>query len=601
MRKMFKRIFIIILFIICFFNSFPLLADSTENLLHWKFINPYLEPSMTLKGIAAQVYDLSCSYINKSMLLFEAIGKYGLYTWNEVNETLTLLKTPRFPNISNFTAYCLVEVDPVNPDVIYTSAEDFNSPSMFLISRDRGQTWEIHDTPNQNATERVGYMIRSIAIDLHNNSIIFCGTQNGVIKSVDGGESFETLSNGIKTQGFLVWTIAIDPRNSNLIYAGGEDQSKIINNQVIHEACLFKSTDGGISWTELTFPGWIPLDIAISPEDGTVFVATEGSGIYKSMNDGVSWISIGLGTLTSLDVTSIHLHPKNSSIIYIGTLSYVGGPGGVFKSIDGGETWKEVNDGLDAKEVGTIEISKDGNIIYAATGTYNSSTGYEGKGVYRALLGPKLKVNITLHPSYQIAQEDFTIFCIIENVGTATAYDINVSILYPNTFTLNPDQQSIETISSLEPGSISNIIWIMKSSSNGSRTFNIIVSGINFMEISNCINMTVVNDPRNDLENLELEYQDFRETYNNLLQEYSTLSENYYVMRSSFYSLNSTYLNLQSQYNNLSDDYNITKLNMTSLTAEIGFSNNMNYILLTTTILFTLSTVYLSRKKKNTH
>ena len=90
--------------------------------------------------------------------------------------------------------------------------------------------------------------------------------------------------------------------------------------------------------------GWIPA-IAIAPSpSGSVYVACDVGGVYKSTNDGASWVINNQG-LTNSDSQSITVDPHNSSIVYIATT------GGIFKSTDGGENWL-------AKRNGFVEIEK---------------------------------------------------------------------------------------------------------------------------------------------------------------------------------------------------------------------------------------------------
>ena len=94
-------------------------------------------------------------------------------------------------------------------------------------------------------------------------------------------------------------------------------------------------------WTRLPWPeGGAVQHLLIDPQNpntlyatGPVYNVTLGGGIFKSTNSGANWRSINFGLATTA-VTSLAIVPQNTNVLYAGTWT-----SGVFKSIDGGESW----------------------------------------------------------------------------------------------------------------------------------------------------------------------------------------------------------------------------------------------------------------------
>ncbi len=118
---------------------------------------------------------------------------------------------------------------------------------------------------------------------------------------------------------------------------------------------LWKTTDGGTSWTELF--GELPVstigDIGVAPSNpNMIYVgtgeannrqsSTSGNGVYKSTDAGAHWTHLGLDDTQA--IARVVVHPTNPDIVYVAALGHLFGPNemrGVFKSVDGGKTWKK--------------------------------------------------------------------------------------------------------------------------------------------------------------------------------------------------------------------------------------------------------------------
>jgi len=218
----------------------------------------------------------------------------------------------------------------------------------------------------------LGITVRSLAVDPANPTTVYAATlSDGVYKSLDGGDSWSPANGGMTS--WDVEALVIDPQSPGTIYAGTFEYG-------CEGFCLFKSTNGGRSWTPT---GRTPdvLSLAVDPRTpSTLYAGTYGSGIFKSEDGGDSWRAINVG-LTGNFVPSMVIDPLTPTTIYAAPVGYPSGPypvGGVFKSTDGGETWNAANRGLTADSVRELAINpRNPSTLYAGTpvGIFKSSNG----------------------------------------------------------------------------------------------------------------------------------------------------------------------------------------------------------------------------------
>jgi photosystem II stability/assembly factor-like uncharacterized protein len=119
---------------------------------------------------------------------------------------------------------------------------------------------------------------------------------------------------------------------------------------------VFKTTDGGMTWAPVTdqyFGGTIGAIAVSESKPDVVYVGTgespirgnvsHGDGVFKSTDAGKTWQHVGLAD--SRQIGRVRIHPKNPDIVYVSALGHVWGPNaerGVFKTIDGGKTWRKI-------------------------------------------------------------------------------------------------------------------------------------------------------------------------------------------------------------------------------------------------------------------
>jgi photosystem II stability/assembly factor-like uncharacterized protein len=254
-----------------------------------------------------------------------------------------------------------IEVAPSDPNIIYVgSGEGLHRPDLstgdgIYKSTDAGKTWT-------HLGLRDAQQIPAIAIDPRNPDRLFVAAlghpygpneERGIYRSADGGRTFQkVLSKDEDTGGN---DVDIDPSNPNVVYATmWEERQGPWENAVWAgtNGGIFKSTDGGGTWTQLTqgLPTVVQANLAISPANPkrlfAIVAAYEkpgssssrgASGIYRSDDGGESWVQITTDNRPAARIGGGDLpvpiaHPTNPDIVIIAsTVSW--------KSIDGGKTW----------------------------------------------------------------------------------------------------------------------------------------------------------------------------------------------------------------------------------------------------------------------
>ncbi len=233
--------------------------------------------------------------------------------------------------------------------------------------------------------------IRFLAVDPMDPSKVYAGTySNGIYRNVGGGPW--TSINGVwaidlsSTYFTRVETIAINPADTANIIMAAQDS-------VLGDG-IYKTADGGMTWSSVTTgigirwqPGYY---IAINPADPGVFYAVNGQNIRIYTGEGAGYNDY---YVAAANLTCIAVDPANPLVLYAGTDSE-----GLFKSINGGQTWTAINNNIRAQNFPHSEShslyidASDPDIIYA--GSIN--------GGYRSITGGDTWEKIN-HPSWEIA------------------------------------------------------------------------------------------------------------------------------------------------------------------------------------------------------
>ena len=297
---------------------------STDRGQSWTFSSYNLEnPYIML--IAAHPTESKTVFVTTNGGVYASLD--GGLTWERIAKKF-FKDSELLPGIAHFHG---VAFDPKDSNRIYVGGGgDQYSPSGVGISmsEDGGESWK-----QANMGFEINVHVSKIVVDKNNPSIIYATTQGptnfsektgsgyGVFKSIDYGKSWMKINGGLET--VETNTIALDPNNQQILYLGTDDDG------------IYKTTDGGTSWTKLTIAG-LPQkygigDIVIDPRDSnTVYAATVDyfrlfldrglvgdHGVYVSRDGGTSWRPFN-EDLNHAGAFALELDAENS-ILYVGT------------------------------------------------------------------------------------------------------------------------------------------------------------------------------------------------------------------------------------------------------------------------------------------
>ncbi len=236
--------------------------------------------------------------------------------------------------------------------------------------------------------------VSDIAVNPNNHHEYYVASSSGgVWKTVNSGLIYTPIFD--QQGSYSIGCITMDPNNSNVIWVGtGEN-----NNQrsVAYGDGIYKSEDGGASWKHMGLKNSEHIGkIIVHPDDSNIiYVAAIGPlwskggdrGLYKSVDGGNTWNAV-LTVDEHTGVNDVVMDPRNPEVLYASTLqrrrhvfTYVGGgPGsGMHKSTDGGNTWKKINKGLPGEELGRIGLSispANPEVLYAIVEAANGKGGF---------------------------------------------------------------------------------------------------------------------------------------------------------------------------------------------------------------------------------
>lgn len=189
----------------------------------------------------------------------------------------------------------------------------------------------------------------------------------GLWKSTDGGASWTTNTDNLGVIGCS--DLAIDPGNPNIMYLATGDGDAGDTRSI----GVLKSTNGGATWsaTGLTYnvtSGFLIRRLIINPTNTQILLAATNSGIYRTTNGGSNWTQVVSGSTYDLE-----FKPGNSSVVYAGGTT-------LRLSTDGGVTYSTVSTGIPSTGVNRMAIAvtpHDANYVYVLASN-SSNSGFQG-------------------------------------------------------------------------------------------------------------------------------------------------------------------------------------------------------------------------------
>ncbi len=225
--------------------------------------------------------------------------------------------------------------------------------------------------------------VMSIAVNPKNKVEYYVGVASGgVWKTVNDGTTWTPLFD--KEGSYSIGWVALDPNDPSVVWVGaGESNSQ---RSVSYGDGIYWSDDGGKDWQNLGLKKSEHIGrVVIDPRDSkVVYVAAEGPlwgpggdrGLYKSGDGGKTWKAV-LAISENTGVVDVAIDPSNPDVIYaaayqrrrhVFTLIDGGPESAIYKSTDAGATWNKLKSGLPTVDMGRIGLAvspADPNVVYA--------------------------------------------------------------------------------------------------------------------------------------------------------------------------------------------------------------------------------------------
>jgi photosystem II stability/assembly factor-like uncharacterized protein len=282
-----------------------------------------------------------------------------------------------------------VAVSPTDPTRVYAAISGYAG---VFRSTDRGSSWLPANTGITPSSD-----VETIAVSPTDPHVAYAGTANGeVFQTIDGGDTWASRSNGLPgtgiqrvvthptdpltlfavtgaiyrtTNGAASWVpltglpgsvynpaLAIDLSTPSTIYIS----VLIPKYGYVGESRLYRSTDNGDTWTEVSVtPGFLTR-LVVSPTQPLTLFGVTTSTVVKSADGGVTWG----GGFALPPGNGLFITATSPPAIYVGTNA-----SGVYRSVDGGTTWQTSNCGLGDFLFREITGDLNGRYIFAATST----------------------------------------------------------------------------------------------------------------------------------------------------------------------------------------------------------------------------------------
>ena len=254
-----------------------------------------------------------------------------------------------------------IAFDPQEPKLVY--AGSFTGGGLYRSS-DHGQHWE------RRLFGSSAIYVAGVAVDPVDHSIYVSTFRSGdgIWKSADFGETFTRVDRAPASApddflGLSGRGIAVDPEHHQIVFFAGNSG-------------IWRSIDAGASWINVDETA--SLSITVDSVEPNIVYAGTFTGVLKSVDSGMTFVSQSAGLPDEFQTArtgSVQINPRQHNVLYVALEG-----AGVFKSVDGGDSWTPINTGLDDLGVFGIALDADSpDTLYVSTNSsvYKTTSGGE--------------------------------------------------------------------------------------------------------------------------------------------------------------------------------------------------------------------------------
>jgi photosystem II stability/assembly factor-like uncharacterized protein len=282
-----------------------------------------------------------------------------------------------------------------------------------------------------------GGRVIDIEVNPRDHSEYYVAAAHGSLwKTTNAGITFSPVFDGQSS--FAIGAVTLDPSNPSVVWVGtGENNAE---SYVVPGDGVYKSEDAGKTWTNMGLKNSQQIgQIVVHPKNpNVVLVAAYGPhrlpggdrGVFKTTDGGKTWVNV-LHPSDNTGCWELAMDPRNPDVLYtvahqrqryLSTTISGGDESGIYKSIDGGTTWKRLQGGLPQKMVGRIGMALspvDPNRLYAVVDAKEK----KDKGTYMSADAgaswSRVSDYVTSYPFY--CQK---LFCDPANIDRVYAMDV---------------------------------------------------------------------------------------------------------------------------------------------------------------------------------
>ncbi|MFA5012005.1 MAG: T9SS type A sorting domain-containing protein [Ignavibacteria bacterium] len=346
---------------------------STNNGQTWSQINNGI--------LSLRIYSL----FSKSNLLFAGLINNGVYCSSDNGQTW-IEKNNGIPNSSRIKNICIAN------DILFAAVASSYGPEIYKSSNN-GNTWSLCNN---------GFSGTSWIWTLHSyNGIVFAGTTgSGIFKTTNNGDNWYACNNGLSN----LFIQSFCSKDNNLFTGTSIG--------------VFVSTNNGENWG-LSSSGLPAGSIirGLAAKDGYVFAATAGSKIYRTSNNGITWIQASNG-ITSNDLENVY---ATRNCLFTFTNQNENPNNKIYISTNNGNNWSSIQTGLPRNNTLALSLIVHEGNLYAGT-FYNSIF----KRSLNDFVSSTSSVNL-ISPSNNVVNVSLTPTFDWDSITSAMTYNIQIS------------------------------------------------------------------------------------------------------------------------------------------------------------------------------